>query len=194
MAIVWVARTSLTWLVPIPKAIDPKAPWVEVWESPQAIVIPGWVTQFWSYYMNYSLISTTNIKKSYFMLYAVLFKCFNHLLSKIIFERPALIICWHNMINCSDSSTWEFTFRFLSFKAPNAWGLVTSWIRWRPIKIWSEPPGRLETLCKSQTLSNNVFGSICKKSYLLFDNRINLRLFKQTFTLSVWISILFRVS
>ncbi len=27
----------------MPKAIAPKAPWVLVWESPQAIVVPGWV-------------------------------------------------------------------------------------------------------------------------------------------------------
>ena len=39
----WLASTSRTWLVPIPKAMAPKAPWVEVWLSPQAIVMPGWV-------------------------------------------------------------------------------------------------------------------------------------------------------
>ena len=44
---VWVARTSRTWLVPMPKATAPKAPWVEVWESPQAMVIPGWVRPSW---------------------------------------------------------------------------------------------------------------------------------------------------
>jgi hypothetical protein len=27
----------------MPKAIAPNAPWVEVWESPQAMVVPGWV-------------------------------------------------------------------------------------------------------------------------------------------------------
>ena len=43
IAIVWVASTSRTWVVPMPKAIAPKAPWVAVWESPQAIVVPGWV-------------------------------------------------------------------------------------------------------------------------------------------------------
>ncbi len=40
---VWVASTSRTWLVPMPKAIAPKAPWVAVWLSPQATVMPGWV-------------------------------------------------------------------------------------------------------------------------------------------------------
>ena len=37
------ASTCSTSLVPIPKASAPKAPWVEVCESPQTIVIPGWV-------------------------------------------------------------------------------------------------------------------------------------------------------
>ena len=27
----------------MPKASAPKAPWVEVWLSPQTIVMPGWV-------------------------------------------------------------------------------------------------------------------------------------------------------
>ena len=43
-ASVWVASTSRTWEVPMPKAMVPKAPWVEVWESPQAMVMPGWVS------------------------------------------------------------------------------------------------------------------------------------------------------
>ena len=38
---VWVARTCSTSLVPMPKASAPKAPWVEVWLSPQTIVMPG---------------------------------------------------------------------------------------------------------------------------------------------------------
>ena len=41
---VWVASTCSTSLVPMPKARAPKAPWVEVWESPQTIVMPGWVS------------------------------------------------------------------------------------------------------------------------------------------------------
>ncbi len=40
---VWVASTSRTWLVPMPKAIAPNAPCVAVWLSPQATVMPGWV-------------------------------------------------------------------------------------------------------------------------------------------------------
>ena len=36
-----VARTSRTWLVPMPNAIAPTAPCVDVWLSPQAIVMPG---------------------------------------------------------------------------------------------------------------------------------------------------------
>ena len=40
----WVASTCSTSEVPIPNASAPKAPCVEVWLSPQTIVIPGWVT------------------------------------------------------------------------------------------------------------------------------------------------------
>ena len=39
-----VASTCSTSLVPIPNASAPNAPWVAVCESPQTIVIPGWVT------------------------------------------------------------------------------------------------------------------------------------------------------
>ena len=37
------ASTCSTSLVPIPNASAPKAPCVEVCESPQTIVMPGWV-------------------------------------------------------------------------------------------------------------------------------------------------------
>ena len=35
--------TSRTCVVPMPKAMAPTAPWVEVWLSPHAIVMPGWL-------------------------------------------------------------------------------------------------------------------------------------------------------
>ena len=44
---VWVASTCSTSEVPIPKAIEPNAPWVEVCESPQTTVMPGWVRPSW---------------------------------------------------------------------------------------------------------------------------------------------------
>ena len=37
----WEASTISTSLVPMPKATAPIAPCVEVWESPQTMVIPG---------------------------------------------------------------------------------------------------------------------------------------------------------
>ena len=40
---VCVASTSRTWVVPMPNAIAPNAPCVDVCESPQAMVMPGWV-------------------------------------------------------------------------------------------------------------------------------------------------------
>ncbi len=38
---VWVASTCSTSLVPMPWARQPRAPLVEVWESPQTTVMPG---------------------------------------------------------------------------------------------------------------------------------------------------------
>ena len=40
---VCVASTCSTSDVPMPNAMAPNAPWVEVWESPQTTVMPGWV-------------------------------------------------------------------------------------------------------------------------------------------------------
>ena len=40
---VWVASTCSTSEVPMPNASAPNAPWVEVWRSPQTMVMPGWV-------------------------------------------------------------------------------------------------------------------------------------------------------
>ena len=40
---VWVAMTCSTSEVPMPNARAPNAPWVEVWESPQTMVMPGMV-------------------------------------------------------------------------------------------------------------------------------------------------------
>ena len=39
-----------------------------------------------------------------------------------------------------------------------AWGLVTSWIRWRPMKSCVWPSGSSRTVCASQTLSNRLRG------------------------------------
>ena len=38
---VWVASTCSTSEVPMPKASEPKAPWVAVWLSPHTMVMPG---------------------------------------------------------------------------------------------------------------------------------------------------------
>ena len=44
---VWVASTCSTSLVPMPKASAPNAPCVLVCESPQTMVMPGWVSPSW---------------------------------------------------------------------------------------------------------------------------------------------------
>ena len=49
------------------------------------------------------------------------------------------------------------TVSFGSRSAANACGLVTSWIRWSPMKSWVCPLGSSRTVCASQTLSRRVF-------------------------------------
>ena len=52
------SKTCSTSLVPIPKAMAPKAPWVAVWLSPQTINFPGWVRPVsGAHHMNDSLLS-----------------------------------------------------------------------------------------------------------------------------------------
>ena len=50
---VCVASTCSTSLVPIPNAKAPNAPCVDVWLSPQTMVLPGWVKpKFWTDYVD----------------------------------------------------------------------------------------------------------------------------------------------
>src|SRR6266478_217602 len=49
--------------------------------------------------------------------------------------------------------------RTLSFESLSIWkacGVVTSWIRCRPIRSWVWPDGSVRTVCASQTLSSSV--------------------------------------
>src|SRR5262245_21750790 len=48
------------------------------------------------------------------------------------------------------------TFRFASFSIWKAWGVVTSWIRCKPIRSWVWPDGSVRTVWASQTLSSSV--------------------------------------
>ena len=45
---------------------------------------------------------------------------------------------------------------FISRSIANACGLVTSWIRCRPMKSWVCPVGSSRTVCASQTLSSRL--------------------------------------
>src|SRR5947207_4171332 len=48
------------------------------------------------------------------------------------------------------------TLSFASFDIWNACGVVTSWMRWRPIRSCVWPDGSVRTVCASQTLSSSV--------------------------------------
>ncbi len=45
---------------------------------------------------------------------------------------------------------------FSSLRAWKAWGEVTSWMRWSPIRSCVCPEGSVRTVCASQTLSSSV--------------------------------------
>src|SRR5215467_14162145 len=48
------------------------------------------------------------------------------------------------------------TLSFASFSIWKACGVVTSWMRWRPIRSWVWPDGSVRTVCASHTLSSSV--------------------------------------
>src|SRR5882672_7162989 len=48
------------------------------------------------------------------------------------------------------------TFSLASFSIWKACGVVTSWMRWRPISSWVWPDGSVRTVCASHTLSSSV--------------------------------------
>src|SRR5438552_14166549 len=48
------------------------------------------------------------------------------------------------------------TLSLASFIIWKACGVVTSWMRWRPIRSWVWPDGSVRTVCASHTLSSSV--------------------------------------
>ena len=158
-ASVCVASTSRTWLVPMPKAIAPNAPCVEVCESPQAMVMPGWVRPCsgpttWTM----PCLPVGVSKKRDAEALAVLLERDHHLLGERVLERPAGACrsgrCGRRWRTCARGG--ERRARG-SRSMPNACGLVTSWIRCKPMKSCVCPFGSVRTVCASQTLSKRLF-------------------------------------
>src|SRR5580693_7447296 len=158
---VWVASTCSTSEVPMPKASAPKAPWVEVCESPQTIVIPGWVTPSSgpitctipcrsepSEYTGTpnssqlrSSVSTCTRESSSLMRAAT--------------GVPSVGVLWSAVASVRSGRR---SLRPASRRLSNACGLVTSCTRCR--SMYSRPELAEPTSCASQILSNIVCGVV----------------------------------
>ena len=153
------ASTISTSEVPMPKAIQPNAPWVEVWESPQTMVMPGRVMPF---------SGPTTCTIPFFGLPSPQWEipCFAVFSSRAfswLAERGSCTgRCWL-MVGVLWSAvakvlSGNITLTFLFLSPRNATGLVTSWMKWRSIRKTSGPSWMSLTTCASHTLSNRVVG------------------------------------
>src|SRR5437867_984563 len=152
-----VASTSRTCVVPIPKAMAPTAPWVEVWLSPQAMVMPGWLRPSsgpitWTMPCLPLAMSKSGRPNSFMFRYmcgAISSACG----SAKGRAWSAVGMMWSSVPNVRAGMR---TFCFSSLSIWKACGVVTSWMRWRPIRSWVWPEGSVRTVCASHTLSSSV--------------------------------------
>ena len=97
------ASTSRTCDVPIPNATAPKAPCVEVWLSPHAIVIAGWVRpELRTDDVDDPLHAARKIEQADAGLATVPFQRREHVLGHEIAERPPLIQRRDDMVDRRD--------------------------------------------------------------------------------------------
>src|SRR3990170_633234 len=141
----------------MPKAMAPTAPWVEVWLSPHAIVMPGWVRPSsgpmpWPMPCLPVAMSRSGRPKSF---------VFRYMCSAISSAMGSPKGRAWSVVGMMWSSVPKVrsgmrTLSFESLSILKAWGVVTSWIRCRPIRSWVWPDGRVRTVCASHTLSSSV--------------------------------------
>src|SRR2546427_367773 len=142
-----VARTSRTCVVPMPKAMAPTAPWVEVWLSPQAMVMPGWLSPSsgpitWTMPCLPLAMSKSGRPNSFMFLYicsAISSACG----SGKGRAWSSVGMMWSSVPKVRSGMR---TLSFSSLSIWKAWGVVTSWMRWRPIRSWVWPDGSVRTV------------------------------------------------
>jgi hypothetical protein len=150
-----VASTSRSWLVPMPKATAPKAPWVAVWLSPQAMVMPGCVSpssgpMTWTMPWRPLAGSNSEIPDSAQLCSSA--TSISSASGSASGRRCEVVgMMWSTVAKVRDGMRTRSP---ISRSMAKAWGLVTSWIRCRPMKSWVWPPGSSRTVCASQTLSS----------------------------------------
>ncbi len=129
---VWVASTCSTSLVPMPKAIEPNAPCVAVWESPQTMVMPGMVRpcsgpMTWTMPWPGSPIGKLRMPNSAVLARSVSI-CLAEIGSAIGWSMSAVGTLWSSVAIVRSGRR---TPRPDRRRPSNACGLVTSWTRWR---------------------------------------------------------------
>ncbi len=158
---VWVARTISTSLVPIPNASAPNAPCVAVCESPQTIVMPGCVRPS-SGPMTWTMpwVSLPNAwigmpKSAQFVSSCRI--CAAACRSTIGRPRGVVGVPWSAVATVLSGRRTAMP---RARRPVNAWGLVTSWTRWRSMARTAGAPGSSETTCSSQIFSTRVRGLV----------------------------------
>ena len=129
---VWVARTCSTSLVPMPKARAPKAPWVDVWLSPHTTVIPGWVRPS-SGPMTWTMPCPGDpmgwkVIPYWAQLSVRACSWRAEMGSARGRSRPMVGVLWSAVARVRSGRR---TVRPARRRPSKAWGVVTSWIRWR---------------------------------------------------------------
>ena len=155
------ARTISTSLVPIPNASAPNAPCVLVCESPQTIVIPGWVSpscgpMTWTIPWAGSPMPCSGIPNSAqlassWLTWASAMASMNGRLRSVVgIEWSAVATVWPGRRTPMPRA-----------RSPvNACGLVTSWTRCRSTARTAGAPGSWLTTWSVQILSTIVRGAV----------------------------------
>ena len=151
-----VASTCSTSDVPTPNASAPKAPCVEVWLSPQTIVIPGCVNPSsgpitWTIPSRPLPVAKSGTPNSS----QLRRKASSCALARGSVTGPSSVGTLWSMV-ASDRSGRR-TRLSASRRPSKAWGEVTSWIRCRSTKSRAGSPSGSATRCRSQMRSNSVF-------------------------------------
>ena len=151
----------------MPNASAPRAPWVLVWESPQTIVMPGWVSPCCGLITctmpcPASPIGNSRMPNSAQFLRRV--STWTRETGSVTGlpgptsgspgpETPSVGTLWSSVATVRSGRR---TPRPASRRPSNACGLVTSWIRWRSMYSRSGSPSARCTTCESQIFCASV--------------------------------------
>ena len=155
------ARTISTSLVPIPNASAPNAPWVAVCESPQTIVMPGWVRpELRPDDVDDALARRAEAVERDAELRAVARQLVDLGRGHRIDDRQAARVGRDRVVGGRDGPLGVPDARPRARSPENACGDVTSWTRWRSTARTAGAPGSWLTTWSSQIFSTIVRGRV----------------------------------